>query len=182
MPQIAYCPHYTSHAQYENRPPSTRHPPALRTRPAQLTPRCVRRLAGSLFESDATRLPRSRCSRHLPRSGGAAAARGGVAGSSGVCVCPFAHPRLRHIADCPHGRPAQIFRRGCGKADAPAIRHAWEARGPLGWPLQLRLYGASCMWPGALGAKNGRVRMAMWSSEVARGRQEALDSLKLTLY
>ena len=40
---------------------------------------------------------------------------------------------------------------------------------------------ASCMWPGALGAKNGRVRMAMWSSEVARGRQEALDSLKLTL-
>ena len=165
----------------ENRPPSTRHPPALRTRPAQLTPRCVRRLAGSLFESDATRLPRSRCSRHLPRSGGAAAARGAVAGSSGVCVCPLAHPRLRHIADCPHGRPAQIFRRGCGKADAPAIRHTWEARGPLGWLLQLRFCGASCMWPGALGAKNGRVRMAMWSSEVARGRQEALDSLKLTL-
>ena len=138
-----------------NRPPPTRHPPALRTRPAQLTPRCVRRLAGSLFESDATRLPRSRCSRHPPRSGGAAAARGGVAGSSGVCVCPLAHPRLRHIADCPHGRPAQIFRRGCGKADAPAIRHAWEARGRSDGRCSFDCMARLACGPGLLAQKMG---------------------------
>ena len=34
---------------------------------------------------------------------------------------------------------------------------------------------------GLFGAKNWRVRMAMWSSEVPRGRQVAFDSLKPTL-
>ena len=74
-----------------------------------------------------------------------------------------------------------IFRRDCRATDALALRCAWLMQEPLGGSLCGRFSCASCMWPGALGAKNGRVRMAMWSSEVARGRQEALDSLKLTL-
>ena len=185
--QVPLCPRQppvltVHHMHNANRPPSTRHRPAFRTRPAQLTPRCARRLAGSLSSRIRREYPRRRCSRHPPRSGGAAAAQGVAAGSAWGCVCPLAHPRLRHIADCPHGRPAQICRRGCGAVDAPAARHAWGGRGPLRWSLHLCFGGACGMWPGLSRAKNPAVRMAVWPSPVARGRHEALDSLNLPLY
>ena len=164
-----------------NRPPTTRHPSALRIRPAQLTPRCARRLAGTRVDGFFARCVPCRSSSRPPCLGGAEAARGGAAGSSWVRVRHVAHPRIAPYCRLPSWPLGADCRRGCGAADAPAVRRARGGQGALWWSLKLRFGCASGMWPRAKCARFPRVRMAMWPSEVARGRRGALDSLKLTL-
>ena len=180
MPQIAYCPHYTSHAQCKSA--AAHSPPPRVANQACPTDAPLRAPSGRVslrIGCDAitaqSMLPPSAT---LGRSGGRSGGRCRLVW--GVRV-PFSPSPLAPYCRLPSWSPGADFltrlRQGRCSSDPPCL----GGSGPLGWPLQLRLYGASCMWPGALGAKNGRVRMAMWSSEVARGRQEALDSLKLTL-
>ena len=115
-----------------NRPPTTRHPSALRIRPAQLTPRCARRLAGTRVDGFFARCVPCRSSSRPPCLGGAEAARGGAAGSSWVRVRHVAHPRIAPYCRLPSWPLGADCRRGCGAADAPAVRRAWGGRGPLG--------------------------------------------------
>ena len=169
-----------------NRSPTTRYPPALRTRTAQLTPSCARHLAGSGVDGFFARCVPHRCSSRAPCSGGAEAARGVVAGSFGVCECHVAHPRVAPCCRLPSC--VMVARRRFVDADmapahdAPAARHAWGGRGPLRWSLHLCFGGACGMWLGLSRAKNPAVRMAVWPCHVARGRHQALDSLNLPLY
>ena len=181
MPQIAYCPHYTSHAQCTSAPAHS--PPPRVANQACPTDAPLRAPSGRVsLIADSTRVPAQAMlppSATLGRSGGRSGGRCRLVW--GVCVCHVAHPHFAPCCRLPSWSPgADLSTRMWRRRRASGPPCLW-GRGPLRWSLHLCFGGACGMWPGLSRAKNPAVRMAVWPSPVARGRHEALDSLNLTL-
>ena len=161
--QVTLCPRQptalTTHPMHTaNRSPTTRYPPALRTRTAQLTPSCARHLAGSGVDGFFARCVPHRCSSRAPCSGGAEVARGVVAGSFGVCECHVAHPRVAPCCRLPSWSPGadlstRMWRRrrasgppclgGAGAAPMVAASLFWWRVWHVAWALSCKKSGRS---------------------------------------